>query len=326
VPTSAERRHLFADPEQEVERAAPAERPRPGLSWTPATVLALQRAGAGNHAIARALVSSGSVRTPTLQRAIKGKDALSLVFRLLQLASLPQVAKLQDVRKAIELAIKSNGDQGQSDIPADLERRLTRLQTQVTTPLGPGVFAGTNDKPSRRALAIIEGTASRTVSLDEAFLVARVNHKHKLDLEIHPRTDRLTVRAAAVNRGYTLFEHVHFEDPKWKAQDEYVLKLNKPRHRYAPEFETSIRAHLKEAGFRTSGAWPDVVVHTTPTHTLQTLKAAVAKWHPGIASDKTQPGEFREDPPHPNVDNPVHNTRHHTHIQAPGCVQVTLLY
>jgi hypothetical protein len=131
----------------------------------------------------------------------------------------------------------------------------------------------------------------------------------------------------ALADGYRLFAHVHWTatadatDP-----DQYEITLSNPTHPSAAEFDTSIRTHVAAAGFAPIQGYPGVVVYTDAgAHTPAVLNQALAAWHPGIASDKTQQGEFREDPPHPQVANPVHSTRHHTHLQAPGSYQTTIL-
>jgi guanyl-specific ribonuclease Sa len=60
---STEREQRAVEPRP--AQAEPAAPPLRSPGWTPATVVALQRAGAGNHAISRALARSRSTATPT---------------------------------------------------------------------------------------------------------------------------------------------------------------------------------------------------------------------------------------------------------------------
>jgi hypothetical protein len=294
---------------------------------------------AGNQA-AVAMVSrlrAGSVRTPTLQR-LKANAALNQIAKLIQnvqaVGLVGEAKDLLDARDQIELDKERAGqDGGNRDITPRQEQTLTRIENFLINNAAPGVnmaaqIAGTDTARTRDARVIVDAGGGRAADLALAMLAAKMNRKAKMDIEIAGGTTQPAVRAAALADGYRLFQHVHWtETPDANDPDQYTITLSNPGHPFAEEFDASIRQHLGAAGFAPIRGYTEVVVYTDQrTHTPAALTNALATWHPGIASDKTQPGEFREDPPHPQVANQVHNSHAHTHLQAPGCFQTTIVY
>jgi hypothetical protein len=311
---------------------APA-RPEPAVS----ALLRLQRE-AGNQAAAAmvARLRTGAVARPALQRTVKANVALNKLAKLIQnaqaVSATNDAGEIMDLRLAIEQAKAEHG-KGGGDLPitAQQETQLNAIETRIiqAAPVGVNmaqVIADTTTGAARDAQAIVDAGGGRAASLPLAMLVAKMNRNRKMDIEIEGGTTRPAVRAAALADGYRLFAHVHYtQTPDANDPAQITVALNNPAHPFATEFDTHMRSHLADAGFAPYKGWDDIVVYTDDEHTVGALTTAINAWHPGIASDKTQPGEFREDDPHPQVANAVHNSRAHTHMQAPGCLQTTIL-
>jgi hypothetical protein len=294
---------------------------------------------AGNQATV-AVVSrlrAGSVQAPTLQR-LKANAALNTISKLIQnvkaVGPIGEASDLLNVRDQIERTKAEAGpDGGNRDITGAQEQTLTRIENFLinNAPAGfdmAGQIAGTDTARTRDARTIVDAGGGTAADLALGMLVAKLNRNRKMDIEIAGGTTQAAVRAAALADGYRLFQHVTWTaTPDAIDPDQYTITLSNPNHPFAAEFDASIRLHVGAAGFPPIQGYTDVVVYTDAgPHTPAALNQALASWHPGIASDKTQSGEFREDPPHPQVANAVHSTRAHTHLQAPGCYQTTILY
>jgi hypothetical protein len=313
--------------------AVAVARPEPA-----AMLLALQH-GAGNRATAGMVsrLRAGSASRPVLQR-VKANVALNTLSKLIQNA--PAVSLGNEAQEITNLRIEIETDKAEAGkgggdkqiSPAQL-LRLNTVEAAViaNAPMGVNMqqqIADTTTAAARDAQLIVDTGGGRAANLPLAILAAKMNRKQKMDVEIHGGTTQPLVRAAALADGYTLFGHVHYTatvDPN--DPNQYFVALSNPAHPSRPEFDAHMGGFLADGGFVSydDGQQHPMAVYLDAAHTHAGLTARLAQWHPGIASDKTQPGEFREDPPHPQVANPVHSTRAHTHLQAPGCLQTTIL-
>lgn len=325
------------------DRERPAPRPpadRVQAALTPANVLALQRAGAGNQHIARAVLAR--VARP-LRKAHGDIDTL------LPQANVDQSAQLMAIRNA---HLKDHGQRNTSgNLTTAEEALLAQLEQAilanpvvvpappVTTGKKPHVKGKVN--PIDDALTVLK-TGGRVESLAQAFLVAKLNTVGKRDLWIADGTTLDTVKTGALAQGYTQFEHVEWkldaqpgaaareaaQGKSWMATNWCTISLNKVGHASENELRADIQTFLTDRGFKAIDiGGPAVVVALGLTNSNKAeLKAALKTWHPGIALDKTKRGQFRVDEPHPQVDNAHHSKHRHIHLQPPGGEQTTILF
>jgi hypothetical protein len=300
-------------------------------------VLALQRT-VGNQGTGRLLghLTRGPTPVVTIQR-IKANAALSLIAQMVQhakaVSASNEARELLDIRAAVE-SIKSEGGKtgGDTQIGAVLDNRLDAVRTLLIQSAPPGENMAerinrTSKDNYNAAMELVNAGHGVASSLAVAMLAAKLNRRAKMDLTIRGGTTRDAVRAAAVADGYRLFAHAAYtQAPDANDAAERIIALDNPAHPNRGEFDEHIKVWLAEHSFTTYDTGNgDIRVYTDDTHTIAKLTRALSAWHPGIASDKTDAGQFREDDPHPNVANQTHNSRPHTHLQAPGCMQTTIV-
>jgi hypothetical protein len=280
-------------------------------------------------------VTRGSTPAGSIQR-MTANSALTLIAKLTQhakaVSGFGEAQKLLDMRAEVEEIKAAGGSQGGSrDIGTNLDWRLGAVRNYFINNAPPGVdveqqINDTTKDSYNAAMELVNGGGGTAPTLAVAMLAAKLNRRGKMDLRIRNGTTRPAVRAAALADGYRLFAHAAYTEVAAADPDERVIALDTPTHPNRELFDTHIKTWLADHSFTTyEGANGDIRVYTDATHSVAKLQTALAAWHPGIASDKTEPGQFREDDPHPNVDNETHNSHAHTHLQAPGCMQTTIV-
>jgi hypothetical protein len=322
-------------------RRRAANRPAPAVASrskpSAGAMLDLQRT-IGNLATSRVLrrVTPGSTPAGSIQR-MTANSALTLIAKMTQharaVSNFGEARKLLDMRAEVEEIKAAGGSEGGNrDIGTNLEWRLDAVRNYFINNAPPGVnmeqqINNTTKDEYNAAMELVNAGGGTAPTLGVAMLAAKLNRHKKMDLRIRDGTTRQAVRAAALADGYRLFAHAAYTEVADATDpDERVIALDTPTHPNRTLFDTHIKTWLADHSFPTyDGENGDIRVYTDPTHPLASLQRALADWHPGIASDKTDSGQFREDDPHPNVANQTHNSHAHTHLQAPGCMQTTIV-